>query len=252
MAGFVKLNRDLLEWTWADDIVTFGVYAKFLLLAAWKETKYHGVKLERGEILTNQTEISKNCGLTRQQVRTVLDRLKATNKITIRREGKNSIVKVIDYACETGSNHVNNQLSTTCQPDCNQTSLLKEEDKEVKEPKNARVREGEWLEKSFGQFWSAYPKKTSKQQAFKAWDKLKPDEDLLSRILASLERQKKSVQWTKDGGQYIPYPATWLNGRRWEDDLTCATGESLNESTARSWSDFSAEEIEEQAALFYD
>ncbi len=218
MAGFVKLNRDLLDWAWADDIVTFGVYAKFLLLAAWKDTEYHGVKLERGELLTNQSEIAQQSGLSRQQVRTVLDRLKATNKITIKREGKNSIVKVIDYACETDGNHIDNRTSTTCQPDCNQTSLLSKEDKEVKEPKNARAREGERLEKSFDQFWAAYPKKTAKQQALKVFQKLNPDEALLNTILNSLEQQKHSVQWTKDGGQYIPYPATWLNGRRWEDE----------------------------------
>lgn len=218
MAGFVKLNRDLLDWAWADDIVTFGVYAKFLLLAAWKDTEYHGVKLERGELLTNQSEIAQQSGLSRQQVRTVLDRLKATNKITIKREGKNSIVKVIDYACETDGNHIDNRTSTTCQPDCNQTSLLSKEDKEVKEPKNARAREGKRLEKSFDQFWAAYPKKTAKQQALKVFQKLNPDEALLNTILNSLEQQKHSVQWTKDGGQYIPYPATWLNGRRWEDE----------------------------------
>ncbi len=135
MAGFVKLHRELLEWTWANDIVTFGVYTKFLLMAAWKETEYHGVKLERGELLTNQSEIAKECGLTRQQVRTVLDRLKATNKITTRRNGKNSIIKVIDYDCETDSNHIDNHISTTCQPDCNQTTLF------IKENKNRRSEE---------------------------------------------------------------------------------------------------------------
>lgn len=223
MAGFVKLNRDLLDWAWADDIVTFGVYAKFLLLAAWKDTEYHGVKLERGELLTNQSEIAQQSGLSRQQVRTVLDRLKATNKITIKREGKNSIVKVIDYSCETDGNHIDNRTSTTCQPDCNQTSLLSKEDKE---PKNARAREGERLEKSFDQFWAAYPKKTAKQQALKVFQKLNPDEALLNTILNSLEQQKHSVQWTKDCGQYIPYPATWLNGRRWEDESEVQNGKN--------------------------
>lgn len=219
MAGFVKLNRDLLEWAWADDIVTFGIYAKFLLLAAWKDTEYHGVKLERGELLTNQSEIAQQSGLSRQQVRTVLDRLKATNKITIRREGKNSVISLVGYDCETDCNHIENQKLTTCQPDCNQTSLLSKEDKEDKEPKNARALEGERLEKSFNQFWAAYPKKTAKAQALKAWEKLKPDEELTAKILTSLEQQKYSVQWTKDSGQYIPYAATWLNGKRWEDEL---------------------------------
>jgi hypothetical protein len=72
----------------------------------------------------------------------------------------------------------------------------------------------------FARFWAAYPKKRSKGDAEKAWDKLKADEQLLTVILAALERAKKSADWVKDGGQYIPYPATWLNAKGWEDEYT--------------------------------
>ena len=71
---------------------------------------------------------------------------------------------------------------------------------------------------SFNDFWKAYPKKVSKANALKAWKKLKPNNDLVRKILYALEKQKKSSQWQKDNGQFIPYPATWLNGRRWEDE----------------------------------
>lgn len=71
----------------------------------------------------------------------------------------------------------------------------------------------------FDEFWKAYPKKVAKTQALKAWSKLKPNEELLNVILSALKREKQSFQWRKDNGQFIPYPATWLNGRRWEDDL---------------------------------
>ena len=70
----------------------------------------------------------------------------------------------------------------------------------------------------FDAFWQAYPRKVSKQAARKAWERLSPDEALLSAILAAVERDKQSDQWQRDGGQFIPYPATWLNGRRWEDE----------------------------------
>ena len=73
---------------------------------------------------------------------------------------------------------------------------------------------------SFNDFWKAYPKKVSKTSALKAWNKLKPDDKLVREILSALEQQKKSAQWQKDDGQFIPYPTTWLNGRRWEDDLS--------------------------------
>ena len=71
----------------------------------------------------------------------------------------------------------------------------------------------------FNQFWSSYPKHIAKQSAVKAFEKLKPDEKLLEAMLKAIAMQKESKQWEKDGGAFIPYPATWLNQRRWEDEL---------------------------------
>lgn len=71
----------------------------------------------------------------------------------------------------------------------------------------------------FARFWDAYPKKKAKQDAQKAWDKLKPDEELTTTIIAAVLRFTASPDWTKDGGRYIPFPATFLNGHRWEDDI---------------------------------
>ena len=86
---------------------------------------------------------------------------------------------------------------------------------------------------SFNDFWKAYPKKVSKTSALKAWNKLKPDDKLVREILSALEQQKKSAQWQKDDGQFIPYPTTWLNGRRWEDDLS---GQSDTNDSEHSYS----------------
>lgn len=72
---------------------------------------------------------------------------------------------------------------------------------------------------SFAQFYQEYPKKRSKQAALKSWLKLKPDGDLLEKIMSSLEKHKQLPDWQKDNGQFVPYPATWLNQRRWEDEL---------------------------------
>jgi len=78
------------------------------------------------------------------------------------------------------------------------------------------------LKDRFETFWTAYPKKRSKGAAEKAWAKIKPDEQLMEQIISALERAKTSADWQKDGGQYIPYPATWLNAKGWEDDYTPA------------------------------
>lgn len=80
-------------------------------------------------------------------------------------------------------------------------------------PKNTRI-----LPPRFDEFWQAYPRKVAKEAALKAWTKLKPDDALAGVIIAAVRRKKESSQWTRDGGQYIPYPATFINGRRWEDE----------------------------------
>lgn len=76
------------------------------------------------------------------------------------------------------------------------------------------------LHESFKQFWEAYPRKVGKEKAKTAWKKIKPDDGLLETILAALAKQKKLVDWQKDDGKWIPYPASWLNGKRWQDEIT--------------------------------
>ena len=72
----------------------------------------------------------------------------------------------------------------------------------------------------FARFWSVYPKKIGKGGASKAFERLKPSEELLGTMLDALEVVARSEQWKRDGGRYIPNPATWLNQRRWEDEPT--------------------------------
>ena len=71
----------------------------------------------------------------------------------------------------------------------------------------------------FETFWKTYPKKVGKKDAQRAWKKIKPDKDLFDRIIKAVTDWKDSDQWTKDGGQYIPNPATWLNRGSWDDEI---------------------------------
>ena len=51
--------------------------------------------------------------------------------------------------------------------------------------------------------------------AAKAWEKQKPDID---QVLNALAWQTVQPNWTKDGGQYVPNPATYINQQRWLDE----------------------------------
>ena len=84
------------------------------------------------------------------------------------------------------------------------------------------------LKDMFDRFWSAYPKKVAKANALDCWfrktSKFRKhvpaiDEQFMSTLLASVEAHIKLDSWQKDNGQFIPNPASYLNGWRWEDDL---------------------------------
>lgn len=76
------------------------------------------------------------------------------------------------------------------------------------------------LEARFSEFWQAYPRKAGKGAAWNAWRKLRPEPDLVAKMLASIQAHRNDPQWLKDSGQFIPFPATWLNQRRFEDEVT--------------------------------
>lgn len=75
----------------------------------------------------------------------------------------------------------------------------------------------------FDEFWKVYPRKIGKEAARKAWEKAK-GKPAVGDILVAIEQQKQSEQWKKDGGQFIPHPATWLNQGRWADEPVESTG----------------------------
>ena len=73
------------------------------------------------------------------------------------------------------------------------------------------------LQDRFTRFYAAYPKKKSRAAAEKAFAKLNPDEQLVTAMLASIDRAMTSGTWTDP--KFIPHPATWLNAAGWLDEI---------------------------------
>lgn len=71
----------------------------------------------------------------------------------------------------------------------------------------------------FGEFWAQYPKKMAKGDAERAWTKMKCSA-IVPQILTAIRKAKISTDWTKEFGQFIPHPATWLNRKGWEDEFS--------------------------------
>jgi len=85
-----------------------------------------------------------------------------------------------------------------------------------------------WKPERFAGLWDYYPRHTSKQAAAKAWDKLKPSDELIAQMGRALRRQKAWDEWQRGIG--IPHLSTYLNQRRWEDELDEAAARSAEEA----------------------
>ena len=89
------------------------------------------------------------------------------------------------------------------------------------------------VEARFLEFWKAYPKKTGKQYALKAWNKIKPTAELHERIMQAVDAQKRSDQWRRENGRYIPNPSTWLNGGYFENIISASCDYYLSRGLAK-------------------
>lgn len=116
------------------------------------------------------------------------------------RAGKNKLE-------QNGTNDIKTE-----QNESNSATKTKTETKTNTKNKNQDIQE------RFDRFWAVYPRHEGKQTALKAFSSLNPSEELLQTMIQAIEKQKCSDQWKKGGGQYIPHPASWIRGKRWEDE----------------------------------
>lgn len=86
------------------------------------------------------------------------------------------------------------------------------------------------LSDGFAEFWKAYPKKVAPDAAQRAWNRKVKTPETIKAILEAVKTQAQSDAWKKEGGQFVPNPATWLNAGRWKDEMP---GEC---SAAADWS----------------
>ena len=126
-----------------------------------------------------------------------------------------------------GSNGEQNETNEN-KPEQNETkSVIEKENNKEKENKKQEREQKQEVQARFDRFWSEYPRHEGKQNAIKAFQKINPDDELTEIMIRAVQKQKTSAQWQENGGQYIPHPATWLNGRRWEDEVQPQTGKTI-------------------------
>lgn len=119
MSGWIKLHRAIQEWEWYTDVNTCHLFIHILLKATHQDYEWRGIKVKTGECICGRKELSYNSGLTEQQVRTSLDKLKKSKNVTIKTTNKYSIISIVNWEKYQDNNQQDNQPITNNQPTSN-------------------------------------------------------------------------------------------------------------------------------------
>lgn len=97
MSGWIKIHRRLLDWEWFDDHNTFRLFTYILLKANYEPKKWHGISINRGQLLTSLPSLSDATGISVQSIRTSLAKLKSTGELTDKSTNKNRLLTIVNY-----------------------------------------------------------------------------------------------------------------------------------------------------------
>jgi hypothetical protein len=97
MSGWIKVHRQILDWEWYSDNNAFRVFMHLLLKANHKDRRFKGMELKAGSVVTSRDILAIETGLSVQQIRTSLDKLKLTNEITSETSSKGTIIQLVNY-----------------------------------------------------------------------------------------------------------------------------------------------------------
>lgn len=110
--GFVAFPRGLTDWEWYSEPNTARLFFHLLLTSNWQEKQWQGITIHPGELVTSQSQLAKQLGLSVMQVRTAMEHLKVTGWITVKAGPKYSIVTLNNYDSIVGRNRQDNSLVT--------------------------------------------------------------------------------------------------------------------------------------------
>lgn len=226
MQGWIKLHRELLEKPiWKETTSKqHDILIVLLLMANHKPAKWLWkgklFECQSGQFVTSIKSINKLCAedVSRQNIKTALKLFEELEFLTNESTKQNRLITIVNYKTyqfidDEINQQINHQL-TINQPSTNHQLTTNNNVNNVNNENNVNK-----TNVDFENFWQSYPNKKAKGAAFQSWCKIKPNKEFADKIINAVKIQKTWPEWIKDNGQFIPMPSTWLNQKRWDDEL---------------------------------
>lgn len=214
--GYIALHRKLIDWEWYQDINTKTVFIHLLLIANYEPKKWQGMEVLRGQTIISPEKLGEQIGLTRQNVRTSLKKLKSTSEITTKSTNKNTLVTITQYDSYQPKIQKLTSKLTINQPSTNHQLTTTKKEQNIKT--NIYI-----YEEMFEKFYKSYDFFQNKEQSKELFfELLKNTTEFQPQILAQkiIEAAKWTAAYCKEKNITRKNPDTWLRNKGWKDTLT--------------------------------
>ena len=221
-----RLWVDILDDHKINQLTDYEFRAFIYLLACASEEDAINGRLTR-----TLPAINRRCRRRQDHFNRAVETFQKLGLITIDDNGYVTITKwnkrqfQSDKSYERVKKHREQQPVRNVSVTVNETPPDTDTDTDTDKPPIVPQKRGTTYTVEFLTFWKAYPKKIGKDAAWKKWKQLNGTRPALAALVSAIEKQAQSDQWQKEGGQYIPHPATWLNQGRWADEVETSEGD---------------------------
>lgn len=144
-----------------------------------------------------------------------IGQLKTRGYITVQLEYKEGTKQILNRYIRINGEGIHKIIDTSLQKDGYPINEIIEVNKTINNTFNNTVNNKDY----FSQFWDFYPRKAGKEAARKAWNNLQPNEELMALIANNIKERIDKGEWRKDNKSYILHASTFLNQKRWEDEV---------------------------------
>ena len=144
-----------------------------------------------------------------------IGQLKTRGYITVQLEYKEGTKQILKSYIRINGEGIHKIIDTSLQKDGYPINEIIEVNKTINNTFNNTVNNKDY----FSQFWDFYPRKAGKEAARKAWNNLQPNEELMALIANNIQERIDKGEWRKDNKSYILHASTFLNQKRWEDEV---------------------------------
>jgi hypothetical protein len=220
MSGWIKLHKSLLEWEWFKDHKTVHVFNYCLLKANFKEGKWQGKTIPAGSFVSGRKQIAQDTGLSEQEVRTAIFKLKSTSNLTIKSTSKYSIISIANW-------HKYQAEQPTDTQESNQPATTIEEGKKKERRKNIQAAKPPDVS---DQVWQDFVEHRKAKKA-----------PLTETALKQIEREALKAGWTMEDALSEVCARAWQGFKAdWVESRSVA---SKQENTFTGWRRDLANEI---------